>query len=365
VNTVSGTQTQSRTPRVEHGDFVDIAVLGAGIIGCLIAREIARRAPGASVVLLDRGLVGGGASLRSAGLHTPRGVTPAVREMTRFSQEYYVGLLRDHPELPIQPVAMRVVGTPADEPKLRANYLPEADLAATDDLPADVRLSAGSAAWSVQGGQYADVAHVTRALTAGLRAAIEVREAVRVEAVTEGPDGVGLRLGTGEELTAGRVVLAPGPWLAAPAWRSLLAPVGARVKKVAALHVGGRPAPGDAAVVFEREDAFLLPLPERGHWLFSYTCPEWDVDPDEPSPGLTGHNLDEAREILWRYAPAMAVNRVSGRVFCDAYSGTGEPVVCALGDGRAVFAGAANGSGYRLAPAIAARAADLLDLGGR
>ncbi|WP_414938796.1 NAD(P)/FAD-dependent oxidoreductase [Amycolatopsis sp. cmx-11-51] len=345
-------------------DVADVAVLGAGIVGCLIAREIARRAPEASVLLLDRDQVGGGASLRSAGLHTPRGATPAVREMTRFSQDYYTDLLRDRPDLPLHPVAMRVVGTPADEPKLRTDYLPEAELTATEDLPADVRLPEGSVAWSVRGSHYADVAEVTRALTAGLRSTVVVREAVRVEAVSEGPAGVGLRLGTGEELTAGRVVLAPGPWLAAPAWRSLLAPVGARVKKVAALHVGGRPAPGDAAVVFEREDAFLLPLPERGHWLFSYTCQEWDVDPDEPSTGLTGHDLDGAREILRRYAPAMAVDRVSGRVFCDAYSGTGEPVARALGDGRVVFAGAANGSGYRLAPAIAARAADLLDLGG-
>ncbi len=343
---------------------VDVAVLGAGIIGCLVAREVARRTPDASMLLFDRDLVGGGASLRSAGLHTPRGATPAVREMTRFSQDYYAGLFRDRPGLPIHPVAMRVVGTPADEPRLRTDYLPEAGLAATGDLPSDVRLPDGAVAWSVRGSHYADVTDVTRALTADLRATVEVREAVRVEAVTEGPDGVGLRLGTGEELTAGRVVLAPGPWLAAPAWRSLLEPVGARVKKVAALHVGGRPALGDAAVVFEREDAFLLPLPERGHWLFSYTCPEWDVDPDAPSGGLTGHDLDEAREILRRYAPAMAADRVSGRVFCDAYSGTGEPVVRALGDGRVVFAGAANGSGYRLAPAIAARAADLLDRGG-
>jgi hypothetical protein len=38
-----------------------------------------------------------------------------------------------------------------------------------------------------------------------------------------------------------------------------------------------------------------------------------------------------------------------GRVFCDAFSRTGEPVVLDRA-GRVVFAGAANGSGYRLAP---------------
>ncbi|WP_229907596.1 NAD(P)/FAD-dependent oxidoreductase [Amycolatopsis oliviviridis] len=355
---ISGVRTRSAPARA------DIAVLGGGIIGCLTAREVARRRPDASVLLIDRDLVGGGASLRSAGLHTPRGATPAVREMARFSQRYYTELVRRRPDLPIRPVAMRVVGTTDDEPRLRSDYLPEAGLTAAEDLPDGVRPPAGSVAWSVQGAQYADVAAVTRAVVADLRTEIEVREAVRVEAVSEDADGVGLRLGTGEELTAGRVVLAPGPWLGAPAWRSLVDPLAARVKRIVALHVGGRPGPADAAVIFEREDAFLLPLPGRGHWLFSYTCAEWDVDPDTPSPGLTGRHLDDAREILRRHAPGMAVDRLSGRVFCDAYSGTGEPLVRALGNGRIVFAGAANGSGYRLAPAIAARAADLLESGG-
>jgi glycine/D-amino acid oxidase-like deaminating enzyme len=51
-------------------------------------------------------------------------------------------------------------------------------------------------------------------------------------------------------------------------------------------------------------------------------------------------------------------------VFCDAYSPSREPLVRTLDhDARIVFAGAANGSGYRLAPAIAAEAADLLRIG--
>jgi glycine/D-amino acid oxidase-like deaminating enzyme len=68
-----------------------------------------------------------------------------------------------------------------------------------------------------------------------------------------------------------------------------------------------------------------------------------------------------ARDCLRRWAPALAGACTGGRVFCDAYSPDGEPVVCALADtGRIVFAGAASGSGYRLAPAIATQAVDLL-----
>jgi glycine/D-amino acid oxidase-like deaminating enzyme len=51
-------------------------------------------------------------------------------------------------------------------------------------------------------------------------------------------------------------------------------------------------------------------------------------------------------------------------VFCDAYSPDREPVVRALDAGaRLIFAGAASGSGYRLAPAIAAECTDLLTTG--
>ena len=100
---------------------------------------------------------------------------------------------------------------------------------------------------------------------------------------------------------------------------------------------------------------------DRGHWLFSYTCGEWDADPDAPAAGLSAGHVDAARRTLARYAPQLAERCSAGRVFCDAYSTDGEPVVQALdAAGRLVFAGAANGSGYRLAPAIAAQAAGLV-----
>jgi glycine/D-amino acid oxidase-like deaminating enzyme len=156
-------------------------------------------------------------------------------------------------------------------------------------------------------------------------------------------------------------VLAPGPWLGSPAWSSLVAPLGLRVKKVVALHIERTPTARDGVIFFPDEDAFLLPLARRGHWLFSYTCREWDVDPDAPADGLSAENLAEAHRCLRRYAPELVGHATSGRVFCDAYSPDGQPVVRPLDDaGRVVFAGATNGSGYRLAPAIASEAADLL-----
>ncbi len=336
-------------------------VVGAGILGVLVAREILAADPGARVTVIDRDLVAGGASRRSAGLHFPRGASPTVRALAAESQRYYAALAAGRPGLPIRPLGMTVVAPERAEATLREVYLPEANLRRVTGVPDGVTLPDGFTAWAGDGCQYADVPALTQALAAELRPEVEFLEGVTVTGVSTHADGVRLALGTGACLTAERAVLAPGPWLAAKAWRHLVEPLGARVKKIVALHIEQPPTDRDGAIVFHEEDAFLLPYRHRGHWLFSYTCTEWDVDPDTVEPGLTPTHLAEARALLERYAPRLADRCVSGRVFCDAYAPDGAPLVRALTDDpRLVFAGAANGSGYRLAPAIARETVRLL-----
>ncbi|MEU5158910.1 FAD-dependent oxidoreductase [Streptomyces sp. NPDC020875] len=343
-----------------------VAVVGAGVIGTLIARELVAADPGAAVTVLDRELVAGGASRRSAGLHFPRGASAAVRAMAAESQRYWAGLAAARPGLPLRSLPMTVIADRASEPGLREAYLPEAGLREIPLPdgglpPGPVTVPAGAAAWTGDGCQYADVAAVTQTLAAELRPRVRFLEGVAVTGVTTGPDGVRLALGTGGILRAARAVLAPGPWIAHPAWRERLAPLGIRVKKIVALHIESVPAADDGAVVFHDEDAFLLPYRDRGHWLFSYTCQEWDVDPDTVESGPTAAHLAQAAGVLRRYAPGLAGRAGSGRVFCDAYNPAGGPLVRPLtDDGRLVFAGAAGGSGYRLAPAIAGETVRLL-----
>lgn len=342
--------------------YTDFAVVGAGVLGCLITREILARDPQASVVLLERDAVGSGATRRSAGLHFPRGSSERVRRMAAYSQAWYADLTAARPELPVHDLGMTVLAPASAESELRRTYLPQARLRPAAGVPGGIaRLPEGVAAWEGDGCQYADVHALTQILARDLRRSAEFREGTQVTHVVPAADGVQLRLGTGDTVVAGKVVLAPGPWLTAPAWRELVAPLGARVKKVVALHVESEPAPGQGAVVFHEEDAFLLPYHERRHWLFSYTCDEWDPDPERLPASLAPHDRQEALAVLERYAPQLARHCVSGRVFCDAYAPGREPLVRAVtGDGRVVFAGAANGSGYRLAPAVAAEAAGLL-----
>jgi len=221
--------------------------------------------------------------------------------------------------------------------------------------------ASGAGAQNVEGCHYADVDSLVRALVRDLRPRVRVREGVQVTGIESDSGGVELELGTGETLSVDHAVLAPGPWINAPAWRRYVEPLGLRVKKIAALHVDQSPDAGDRVRYFADDDAFLLPMAHRGHWLFSYTCQEWDVDPDTLHDGLSPAVLGEARNLLGRLAPALAEHATSGRVFCDAYSPDREPRVQALDEaGRIVFAGAANGSGYRLAPAIASEAVGLL-----
>jgi D-arginine dehydrogenase len=335
-----------------------VAIVGAGIIGCLAAREVVRRAPGMRVTLFDRDAVGAGASRRSAGLHLLRGASARTRHMSAYSHAYYADLAREHPEMPIYPVGATVV---ADSAAI-VRYLPQAAPASAAALAArDVSVPPDQGMWQIAGSHYCDVYRLTQALALRLGPRVDVLEGVAVTGLVPGEDSVRVHCGTGVRLTVDGVILSPGPWLAAPAWRDLVAPLGMRVKRIVALNIARRPTPADDVILFDCDDAFLLPLAYRGHWLFSYSCREWDVDPDTPTAGLTAAHLGAARDCLRRYSPVLADACNGGRLFCDAYSPDGEPVVQALDQaGRIVFAGAAGGSGYRLGPAIAAEAVDLL-----
>ncbi|WP_225730786.1 MULTISPECIES: FAD-binding oxidoreductase [unclassified Nocardia] len=343
-------------------DF-DVIVIGGGIIGCLIAREVIARGTDVSVALLDRDLVGSGASRRSAGLHFPRGASARVRDMTAASQDYYEQLRYDRPDLPIHSLEMSVLARETEG--VDRYYLDRANATRIAGLPGDsVPVPPGMGVWNVDGGHYADVAALVVALTAELRQRVHIRESTAVTAVEPDRDEVVVRLGTGETLCAAIVVLAPGPWVHAPAWRAATAPLGVRVKLVAAMHIDQAPTASDRVIVFQDPDAFLLPMAHRGHWLFSFTSQQWDVEPDALTGGASAACLAEGRDVLAAVAPRLAGRATAGRVFCDAYSPNREPLIRALApDRRVIFAGAANGSGYRLAPAIAAEAVDLLSIG--
>ncbi|GAA3293676.1 hypothetical protein GCM10020295_16210 [Streptomyces cinereospinus] len=192
---------------------VDVAVVGGGVIGVMTAHEILSRSPGTRLAVLERDAVGQGASRRSAGLHIPRGATPRVREMTEYSEDFYRRLRAADPSVPVTPLPMHVVAPASAAGPVRERYVRTAAPAPVRELDAPrVRLGPGEAAWRVAGCQYADVPALVQWLARKVRHRADVREAVAVTGVEPAPGAVRLRLGTGEVLTAGQVVLAPGPW---------------------------------------------------------------------------------------------------------------------------------------------------------
>lgn len=339
-------------------DAVDLAVVGGGVVGALVAHEALAASPGLRIAVLERGLVGQGASARSAGVHFPRGATARVRSMAAYSQHVWERLTGEL-GLPVRAVDATVVAGGGSD-TVGTAYLRLGDERAPADPARGRTAPAGSRAWTLPGCHYADVQGVTGRVLAALRDRVSVLEGTEVTEISSG-DGHRLVLGQGRELLARRVVLAPGPWIAHRAWADAVAPLGLRVKKIVATHVEAPPAPDDPLTVFHDEDAFLLPLHGRGHFLFSYTCDRWDVAPDDVRLALEPSDLDDARAVLGRFAPGLVARCESGRVFCDAYGPRREPVVAELRPGL-VFAGAAGGSGYRLAPAIAAETVAALDL---
>jgi glycine/D-amino acid oxidase-like deaminating enzyme len=347
-----------------------VAIVGAGIIGCLVARELAAADPDADIVVVDRDLAGSGVSRRSAGLALPVGSTSRKQRLATFSHRYYADLKASDPGLPSYPVGAKLVteGTadPADFGYLPDESTPALSAAASlgaGSLAAEISVPSGARVWQLSGCHYTDVYALVQRLAAAARPRVRFIEGAAVTGLAADGTRVTLELSDGEQLRADQVVLAPGPWLANPAWRELVAPLGLRVKKIVAMHLERTPAPAAELIMFQQEDAFLVPLRHRGHWLFSFTRLEWDVDPDAlaAGQGLSAGDVRAARDCLRRYSPALADQLIAGRACCDAYSPTREPVVATLDPGgRVVFAGGASGSGYRLAPGIAAEAADLL-----
>lgn len=337
---------------------VEVAVVGGGVIGALVAREAAAAFPDARIAVLERGLIGQGASNHSAGVHFPRGASERVRSMTEYSHRYWSSAAAEL-DLPIREIDATVVASVDSIGGVEAAYLNLGGEAAAADPVRGWTTPAGAVARTLPGCHYADVGAVTARILTALRGHVAVWEGSEVVTVEPG-DGIRLVLSHGAGLLAQRVVLAPGPWIAHPAWADLVAPLGARVKRIVAAHIEAVPDADQPLVVFHDEDAFLLPLHHRRHQLFSYTSTVWDVHPDTVESGLSPADLDNARAVIGRYSPELASRCRSGRVFCDAYGPRREPIAAELYPGL-VFAGAAGGSGYRLAPAIAAEALARLD----
>ncbi|RGA06500.1 FAD-binding oxidoreductase [Microbispora triticiradicis] len=356
-------------------DF-DLAVVGAGVVGAMTGHLALERDPGLRLLTLDQlerlDQDVPNATGLSAGLDVPTGRDARQRELAARSTALYRRLRAERPGLPVRSLDTFWLLARGNVGRLRETMagpvLEEADPDALDGVFPGLRPSGDQTLLRSDGSWRADVAGLTRALLDEQRGrpGCAVWEDEEVTSLRPYGDGFLLAGEGGRPLARCRAaVVATGPWALHGPFGERMRAAGLRIKKVAAFHLDLRPAEGAPVLIFEDDDAFLLPQPESGRWLFSFTSQEWDVSPVlGPPAALSGGDYSEAVRVLRRYAPALAGALSGGRAFYDGYTRDRLPLVEPVPDHPGVvIAVGGNGSGFRLAPAIAERALGLLTPG--
>jgi glycine/D-amino acid oxidase-like deaminating enzyme len=202
----------------------DVVVVGAGIVGAAVARELAVR--GVDVALVDRGAVSSGTTGLGEGnvLCSDKEAGPEL-ELTRAGLALYDELdarlgeearIRRKGALIVHPDA----GTWAAEPARLARVgIPEARLLDAGEVrELEPELTGPLHGASVfPGDLQVDARRIAKALAReAVQAGAALREGCEVAAVeTAGGRVAAVRTAAGERLAAGAVVIAAGPWSAA------------------------------------------------------------------------------------------------------------------------------------------------------
>ncbi|MEU6280211.1 FAD-dependent oxidoreductase [Streptomyces sp. NPDC047028] len=359
-----------RTTGTGEAPHYDLAVVGAGAVGALAAYYAVRRDPGRRVAVITHAGRGTGATRLSAGFDTPTGHNPAQRALAARSTALFDGLATALGDAGRAPVDVRWLVTRENTAALDATMADGGrtrpvtgeqrtlldrtfpGLAHGDDqaLLATAPMTVGRPQWLADRLLDEVLGRPGNLLLEGLRVTDVRRAGGRVELVAA----------DGSRITAAKAVLAPGPWALDGPVAAAARARGARVKKVVAFHVMVPPPPGAPALVLEDADAFLLPDRPGGRWIFSITSPDWDRGPGEPL-AVDTRDRELALALLARHVPGFLPHLLGGRVFSDCFTPGHVPVVDTVGGADVVMAIGGSGSGYRLAPAMAEDALDLLD----
>jgi glycine/D-amino acid oxidase-like deaminating enzyme len=198
----------------------DVAIVGAGIVGCATAWECARR--GMSVVVLDRGEVSGGTTGLGEGnvLCSDKDAGPELA-LTVLGRALYGELedligdearIRRKGALIVHPLAETWAGEPARAERLRAAGVECFMLDGAEAVRAvEPRLTGPlHGALHVSGDLQCDPRAIARALAR--IAADEHGAVVRTGAEVARVEDGGVRLGDGDRVGARAVILAAGPW---------------------------------------------------------------------------------------------------------------------------------------------------------
>jgi len=279
----------------------DIIIVGAGLIGLALARELRRR--GATVTIFEAGEAARQASWAGAGMLSGRQTTdPRLRPLAMAGARLYPHWAGELESETGMSVGYRTGGTlflattahPAPDPAPEGwQRLPDATVAGEEPQLA-WRASPGAAVWRI-----ADHSLDNRALGAALtqavrQAGVVLREQAPVEAVTRDAQGLCVRV-AGVEQRADIVVNAAGAWSAALPAPAPAPPVRPRKGHMLILR-SGLP----LRHVLETADVYVVPR-AGGRIVIGSTVEDCGFDPT-----LDAAVLETLRQRAVALVPALA-----------------------------------------------------------
>lgn len=302
---------------------VDVIVVGAGVVGCTIAFELA--SAGRRVRVIDGRAPGGGASWASAGVLAPYVEghdSEPLRTLGRRSLELYPSLVARvdaaaGTHVPFErPGTLEVAVADTDVPRLRrsqavadadgvaARWLDHAQLDAVE--PALGRHALG--ALHIASHAAVDVPYLTQAAaTAARRLGVVFNPPGVVTSIRADGDGVAVATGGGAIAHAAQVVLAAGAWSPALAPESAVPPP---VRPVRGQLLYLRTAPGLLRHVVWGPDVYIVPWRD-GRVFVGATSEDAGFDDRATASGVAGL-LDRAIALVPALAAATFVEARHG-----------------------------------------------------
>jgi sarcosine oxidase, subunit beta len=345
----------------------DAVVIGGGTVGAWCAYFL-RRAGLARVVLVEKGLLGEGASSRAAGVVRMQGGTPAAVRLGQWSRQFY---LSQRDELGTdsgftEQGYLLPCFTPGDVTAARermamqsalgvpVRWLDPREVDAVNPTLAPGQTLGGT--FCAEDGYIRPPRNVAAYTVALNRSGVEVAEHVAFRGLSSARGGVEVQTSQGP-IEAGLVVLTGGPKLAAVgALAGITIPAGGARHQVAVTERHPDLAPSRVPMVFDLA-AGLYWRPEEGGLLFGMS------NPDEP-PG-DNREVDEGYLTKMRARLAELVPVTAGlglrRIWAATIDYTPDhlPIIGPAPGLSGVTVASAGGAGMMWGPGVARAAADV------
>ena len=345
----------------------DAVVIGGGTVGAWCAYFL-RRAGLARVVLVEKGLLGEGASSRAAGVVRMQGGTPTAVRLGQWSRQFY---LSQRDELGTdsgftEQGYLLPCFTPGDVTAARermamqsalgvpVRWLDPGEVDAVNPTLAPGQTLGGT--FCAEDGYIRPPRNVAAYTVALNRSGVEVAEHVAFRGLSSGRGGIEVQTSQGP-IEAGLVVLTGGPKLAeVGALAGITIPAGGARHQVAVTERHPDLAPSRVPMVFDLA-AGLYWRPEEGGLLFGMS------NPDEP-PG-DNREVDEGYLTKMRARLAELVPVTAGlglrRIWAATIDYTPDhlPIIGPAPGWPGVTVASAGGAGMMWGPGVARAAADV------